>query len=124
MKYTTAIHDNYNLITVQAALLDTKEMEILEQELHAQMNTDIHSIIVVIKDVENITVEACHAIVSIHNKIYNDGNSIAFAEPSDLVYKKLKQEQIHLVTNICPTLQEAIDIINMEILERDLLSEE
>lgn len=124
MKYTTAIHDNYNLITLQTPMLDLAEVAVLENDLNQQFTAGINAVIVAINEVENISIDACHGLAAIHHKIYEAGNSIAFTEPSELVYKKLKQEQLHLVMNICPTMQEAIDIIHMEILERDLLGEE
>ncbi len=36
----------------------------------------------------------------------------------------IRKEALNQLLNICPTVQEAIDIISMDMLERDLLKEE
>ena len=42
----------------------------------------------------------------------------------DCIMSLLKSNESDLLLNIAPKMEEAIDIISMEILERDLLSEE
>jgi hypothetical protein len=47
-----------------------------------------------------------------------------FTAAQDKVFQALKDKEIDLSLNIVPKMIEAIDIISMEILERDLFSEE
>ena len=62
--------------------------------------------------------------IELHEYIYSLNNSLAFTGMSPDILKVLKKGEHDLLLNIAPKMEEAIDIISMEILERDLLGEE
>ena len=67
---------------------------------------------------------AFDGLIALHEDCYNNERSLVFTGLSDNVANILKTEGITEVINITPTIIEAIDIVNMEILERDLFKEE
>ncbi len=56
--------------------------------------------------------------------MYEEGSSFVIAHPPAEMLNILKREDAIDSLNYAPTFIEAIDIVNMEILERDLYSEE
>jgi hypothetical protein len=60
----------------------------------------------------------------LHEKCYTNEQSLVFTGINEEVNKELKAAEVDEVINIAPTVVEAIDIVSMEILERDLFNEE
>lgn len=60
----------------------------------------------------------------IHNISYKNNRSLVFTGVNDAVLTAIKRQNTDNIINIAPTLIEAIDIISMEILERDLFNED
>jgi anti-anti-sigma regulatory factor len=63
-------------------------------------------------------------LADMHAELYNNNQSLVFTNVQQEVLNALKQTEIDSVINIAPTTIEAVDIISMEILERDLFGEE
>lgn len=63
-------------------------------------------------------------LTQLHEARYEAGGSLIFTGIGPQLLAQLKRADLHHVLNITPTLQEAIDMIQMEILERDLFNEE
>ncbi len=83
---------------------------------------------------QNFLIDMCHCtsadntspalLVELHELCYGNGQSLVFTNINDDVLQELKKNDINEILNIAPTTIEAIDIISMEILERDLFNEE
>lgn len=63
-------------------------------------------------------------LADLHEHCYTHEQSLVFTNVNDDVMKELKAKETDTVINIAPTMIEAIDIVSMEILERDLFNEE
>ena len=64
------------------------------------------------------------ALVAMHEEFYGNEESLVFTGISGKILAALKQNETDLLINIAPSMIEAIDIVSMEILERDLFNEE
>ncbi len=69
-------------------------------------------------------IKAVKYLVELHQKSYELDSSLVYTGISKKVMDALKTDETDLLINIAPHMNEAIDIISMEILERDLMSEE
>lgn len=118
------LNTNYTIIHVVGELVDSSNIAEIQDKVNELTLDPEMNIIIELSQVDNISLEVCNFFESLHNHMYDKGTSIVFAEPHENVLKKLKQEQLHLVLNITPTIIEATDIINMDILERDILKED
>jgi hypothetical protein len=58
-----------------------------------------------------------------HENCYNNSQSLVFTGVQANVLTQLQEKELDTVLNIAPKMIEAIDIISMEILERDLFDE-
>jgi len=63
-------------------------------------------------------------LIAWHEKSYAMESSLVFTGINKPVLATLKKDEKDLLLNIAPRMDEAIDIISMEILERDLFGEE
>jgi len=63
-------------------------------------------------------------LVLLHEESYSLDQSLVFTGISDRLMAVIKKDETDLLLNIAPRMDEAIDIISMEILERELLGEE
>ena len=78
-------------------------------------------------DLSNCTMaekDAMEPLVELHAECYSNGQSLVFTGVQGEVQQLMKDTETDMAFNIAPTHQEAVDIISMEILERDLFNEE
>lgn len=83
---------------------------------------------------QNFLIDMCNCIsadnksfsdlLSLHEYCYTNGYSLVFTNVTPAVLQSIKDKEIDELLNITPTEIEAVDIISMEILERDLFNEE
>ncbi len=74
-------------------------------------------------NIANMDMASGNELMDLHNALYNNGCSLVFTSMNDSILNTMKKGQYHLSLNLAPTMIEAIDIISMEVLERDLLGE-
>ncbi|MBS1689712.1 MAG: STAS domain-containing protein [Bacteroidetes bacterium] len=63
-------------------------------------------------------------LIRLHEEVYSSAASLVFTGVQEHIMKELKKEHVDTQINIVPTMAEAIDMISMEMLERDLFDEE
>ena len=123
MEFVTETKPTYTIIYVDAEVLTIELAEALRIKMEELKMAGILSFIVNLKKLSDMETAAGNTLMDIHNYIYDGEGSLVFAESPDNVLQKLKKEQFHLSLNLSPTMPEAIDILSMELLERDLLKE-
>ncbi|GAA4448128.1 hypothetical protein [Rurimicrobium arvi] len=124
MQFKTETKDQYTLISVQNGSLDAgaaAELADMCEKLSAQGSRNYIVDCAVCQEVSADFIEpACELSAS----VYETGKSFVLANtPSELTALLKQQDAIDLL-NCAPTFAEAVDIISMEILERDLFDEE
>lgn len=62
-------------------------------------------------------------LVQMHENCYNNSQSLVFTGVQGGVMQQLQDAELDTVLNIAPKMIEAVDIVSMEILERDLFDE-
>lgn len=72
----------------------------------------------------SIAEDATSGIVALHEDNYADASSLVYTNLTPEIVSVLKKSEIDEQVNIAPKMIEAIDIVSMEILERDLMSED
>ncbi len=82
------------------------------------------NIIVDLQYCNEIENDAIAQLVQLHEDSYGQEMSLVFTAVNEKVMAALRADETDLLINIAPRMQEAIDIISMEILERDLFNEE
>ena len=67
---------------------------------------------------------AFEAMANWHENAYSEGRSLVFTGLQPAVLDAVKEAELEGAINIAPTEIEGIDIISMEIIERELFDEE
>lgn len=112
--HITPIYGHLNAI--MAATLRDKWTELSE--------SGSQNFLVDLNNCQDADKDAFAALGELHEACYGASQSLVFTGIEESVMKLIREEEVDLVLNIAPTEIEAIDIISMEILERDLFNEE
>ncbi|HXS36424.1 MAG TPA: STAS domain-containing protein [Flavipsychrobacter sp.] len=124
MEFKIDTKTTYTHITPIANLLDAKLTESIRQKWEQLRQRGSHNLIVDLQNCINADKMAFEKLKQLHEDLYDGGNSLVFTGLQDNLADELKNTNISNELNIAPTIEEAVDIINMEILERDLFNEE
>jgi anti-anti-sigma regulatory factor len=115
----------FALISPESIKIDANMADELLEFIKSNSQNDINNYIIDLSHVTTYDISSNDGLLVLHEYIYGELNgSIVFTGLNADLYNKFKQERLHLSLNITPTMIEAEDIINMELLERDILSEE
>lgn len=123
MEFKIDTKSSYTTITPESTILDEKMAEALCHKVKELFHEGSRNFIVDLKKCEKAQIDSGNVLLELHQLIYNNNGSLVFTELQEAVNQNMKKEQLHLSLNITPTFLEATDIINMEVLERDLLNE-
>ena len=123
MEFKIDTKATYTLITPNSTELNEIMAENLCHKVKELLNTGNKNFIIDLNNTSSAQMESSSVLLDLHQIIYNNECSLVFTNLQEAVMLNMKKEQLHLSLNITPTLIEAIDIINMEVLERDLLKE-
>jgi anti-anti-sigma regulatory factor len=115
---------SYTLITPLTELLHANLTESIQQKQGQLGQSVSQNLIIDLSGCSDADKTALPALVTMHKEFCGNGRSLVFIGLRDNMIKKLQTEETETTLNIVPTLAEAIDIVNMEILERDLFNEE
>ena len=108
----------------------------LEKEISAKLTGELgvkleemrqsgsKNFIVDLQHCEKIDENAIPELITLHEESYSREQSLVFTGINEKIISALKKDESDRLLNIAPKMIEAIDIISMEILERELMSEE
>jgi anti-anti-sigma regulatory factor len=124
MEFKIDTRDTYTLITPAAQHLDDSMAATLQQKLHDLSDEGQTAFIIDLAAATSADSAAFEVFVSQHEEAYEAGPSLVFTGAVAGLLQQMKQHRVHLTLNLTPTLDEAVDIVNMEALERELLEGE
>lgn len=124
MLFKLETKETYHIISTNFESLDEIMTDGLTEYIK-QNDSSLQNYIIDLNTVQHFDIKATNGLIALHDYVYHTlGGSIVFTLIQNNVLQTIKQERLHLTINITPTVIEAEDIINMEVLERDLLGEE
>jgi anti-anti-sigma regulatory factor len=124
MEFKIDTKDTFSTIMPVFDTINAKLTGELRQKCEEMRQSGSKNFIVDLQKCLEIDTSAIKDLISLHEECYSADQSLVFTGMNDKVMHGLKKDQADLLMNIAPRMEEAIDIISMEILERDLLSEE
>lgn len=123
MEFKIDTKPNYTVITPDSGDLSVNLAEVIRQKVEDATETGSHNFVINLQNIANMDMSSGNVLLDMHHSLYNRGCSLVFTTLEDSVMQTMKKGQYHLSLNLTPTLNEAIDIISMEVLERNLLGE-
>lgn len=124
MEFKIDTKDIYSVIAPVYNTIDAKMTGELRDKCAKMRQSGSSNLIIDLQHCNGIDESAIDGLVSLHEESYAADQSLVYTGVSKQVMNALKKNETDLLINIAPQMKEAIDIISMEILERDLLGEE
>lgn len=124
MNYTSDKQDKYTLIKLNEEKLDTKIAPSLKSEFVLLNTEGIKNIILDLSDTRYTDSSGLSAILVANRLCKNSGGIFLLSGLQAPVKKLISISQLDSVLNIVPSTQEAIDLIFMDELEKNLNEEE
>ncbi len=129
MKFKIDTNASYTRILPEGEALSATMADGLFQQCRAQQYTAEAPRFIVdfsgLPDAEATDAESVfEKFALLHEDVYTASGSLIFTGIGPALLQQIKREDLHHILNITPTLQEAIDMVNMELLERDLFNED
>ena len=124
MEFKIDTKDNYSRISTTATHIDANMAATLEARCQSLADNGSNNFLVVLSSCQSGEESGFEALAAFHENCYSEGRSLVFTNVGPEVMDAMDEAQLTGALNIAPTEQEGIDIIHMEILERDLMDEE
>lgn len=120
MKFSFEKKEKYTLFKLEDEKLNTINAPKLKSELVILNAGGVKNIILDLGEVSFVDSSGLSAILIGNRLCKNVEGTFAVANLNDYVLKLLKISQLDSILNIFPTIEEAVDFIQMEELERGL----
>jgi anti-anti-sigma factor len=124
MKVKTDTKERFHAITLPGPSLSADMTEELADCLLPYLQNDVKSIVLILRDIENMDNAAAEKLVTIQQTFYENNASFVICEMQKNVQAFLDKGELLDILNIAPTESEAWDIVQMEEIERDFLKDD
>jgi len=124
MNFEKKQEEQYVLVSSRVEKLDTKYAPELKSEFVFINKTGVRNIIFDMTDTRYCDSSGLSAILVANRLCKSAGGSFVLCGLQESVNKLVQISQLHTVLNIVPTVNEAVDFVFMEEVERGLLGEE
>ena len=124
MKVKTDTKEKFHVINVETLFLTANMAADLYQQIVPILQSNIVNVVLNLKNVEKIDEGAADVLVKMQQRFYEENASFVICELTPEVEDFLEQTERLEMMNITPTESEAMDIVQMEEIERDLFDEE
>jgi len=124
MQVKTNTKERFHVITVTDPALTADMAAELSDLLLAYLQNDVKNLILNLKELQSLDEIAAERLVNLQQNFYEKNSSFVVCELQKPVEDFLDSVNLLEVMNTTPTESEAMDIVQMEEIERDLLNEE
>ena len=121
MKVKTDTKENFHVITVQEATMSADMAAKLTDLLLAYLQNDVKNLILNLKELHSLDEIAAEKLVKLQQNFYEKNSSFVICELQKPVEQFLDNVNLLEMMNTTPTESEAMDIVQMEEIERELL---
>ncbi|MEO5999501.1 MAG: sodium-independent anion transporter [Chitinophagaceae bacterium] len=109
------------VITIQESELTANMTEEIQNSLLSYLEKPTKNVILDLQDINNIDDAAAETLINIQQGFYEQGASFVICSLQQSVIQKLDSTGLLEIMNEVPTQTEAIDIVHLEEIERELL---
>lgn len=123
MEFKIDTRSNHVLIQPQSEVLSVIVTETLMQRCSTLSAEGHQNFLIDMTNCQHVDEEAIDALSALHEQCYGQDQSLVFSGLSDSAFADMNSGGLTDLLNIAPTTAEAVDIISMEVMERDLFKE-
>ena len=120
MKYSVDKQERYTIISVNEENLNTLNAPHLKSEFVVLHNEGVKNLILDLKDVKYVDSSGLSAILTANRLWESNGTLVLTNVVNENVQQLIKISRLDTVFNIIPSIQESIDYVLMEEIEREL----
>ena len=124
MNVKTDTKEKFSVITPEAAELTANMTEELANMLLPYLQKDIPHIILRLSEVQRLEDKAAEILSTLQQRFYENNVSMVICELQPAVEEQLDKMELLEFLNVTPTESEAWDIVQMELIEREILGGE
>jgi len=124
MKVKTDTKEKFHVITVQESSMSADMAAKLSDLLLVYLQNDVKNVILNLKELQSLDDIAAEKLVKLQQNFYEKNSSFVVCEMKKPVEDFLDSVNLLEMMNTTPTQSEAMDIVQMEEIERDLLNED
>jgi|ERR1700730_5950365 len=116
--------EKFCVITLNSTNIAANMTATLKESLLPLLQTDVKNIVFNLGNILSVEPAAAETLASLQQYFYENNASFVFCELQKAVEEYLEQQGLLEFMNNTPTESEAWDIVQMEEIERELLSDE
>ena len=124
MNVKTDTKEKFSVITPDDAELTANMTEELSIMLLGYLQKDIPHVILKMSEVQQVEEKAAETLSQLQQQFYEKNASMVICELQPAVEEQLDKMELLELLNVTPTESEAWDIVQMEIIEREILGGE
>jgi len=124
MQVKTNTKEKFHVITVAAPALTAVMAAELTDLLLPYLQNDVKNVILNLKELQSLDEIAAEKLVKLQQIFYEKNSSFVVCEIQKPVEDFLDSVNLLEIMNTTPTESEAMDIVQMEEIEREFLNEE
>jgi anti-anti-sigma factor len=124
MKVKTDTKEKFHVITVQESSMSADMAAKLADLLLPYLQNDVKNVILNLKELQSLDEIAAEKLVKLQQNFYEKNSSFVVCEIQKPVEDFLDSVNLLEMMNTTPTQSEAMDIVQMEEIEREFLNEE
>ena len=124
MKVKTDTKEKFHVITVQESSMSADMAAKLSDLLLPYLQNDVKNVILNLKELQSLDEIGAEKLVKLQQNFYEKNSSFVVCEMKKPVEDFLDSVNLLEMMNTTPTESEAMDIVQMEEIEREFLNEE
>jgi anti-anti-sigma factor len=124
MKVKIDTKEIFHVIRLNESELSANMTEELRVKLLTYLESKTKNVVLNLEDIKTIEDAAAESLVNLQQKFYEMNASFVICGLQEEVEQKLDSTALLELMNVTPTESEAWDIVQMEELERELLSDD
>ena len=121
MQVKTNTKEKFHVITVADSSLTADMAAELSDLLHPYLQNDVKNVILNLKELQSLDEIAAEKLVKLQQNFYEKNSSFVICEIKKPVEDFLDSVNLLEILSTTPTQSEAMDIVQMEEIERELL---
>ncbi len=121
MDFKIDTKESYSIIIPTAPHIDANMTAALSQKCTELAQSGSNNYIIDLQNCTSADNTSFDDLVQMHENCYNNSQSLVFTGIANSIMQQMKDGEVDLSLNIAPKMIEAVDIVSMEILERDLM---
>ena len=111
--------EKFHVITILETELAANMTEKMDKVIAPLLDDNVKNVIINMKDIKNVEIAAADQLVKIHDRFYESNASFVVCELQPEVTKAFEHSGILEKLNYTPTESEAMDMVQMEEIERE-----